>query len=257
MNNSNILLPKALLPAAQPNRLRLRIKPVGIVSRLLSLALILWLAIGQPGAVLRLMAEDVAAPSLPGDVTISTAPLPPALPAPVIDPSGVLASLPPPPPLPTGTRVVTDQADYAPGATAHIRGQEFQAGETVSLQVLHADGTPATGADHEPWSVTADLLGGFQTTWHVCEDDCVGSTLRLTATGQTSGKTAEALFTDAAAAPTYQQLKSFGKPSIGGFLQAGLMQGTDGALYGTAQQGGSSEGGTVRARFCRRTDISG
>ena len=146
MNNLNTFLPKSLPPAPPSNRLRLRIKPIGVMSRLLSLALILWLAIGQPGAVLPLMAEDVAAPSLPGD-----APLLPALPA--------------PPPLPTGTRVVTDQADYAPGSTAHIRGQEFQAGETVSLQVLHADGTPATGADHEPWSVTADLLGGFQTTW--------------------------------------------------------------------------------------------
>ena len=48
-----------------------------------------------------------------------------------------------------------------------------------------------------------------------------------------------------AATPTYQQLKSFGKPSSGAIPYAGLMQGADGALYGTASSGGSSGSGTV------------
>jgi hypothetical protein len=42
------------------------------------------------------------------------------------------------------------------------------------------------------------------------------------------------------AAPTYERLKSFGGPSPGGDPEAGLIQGADGALYGTAMYGGSS-----------------
>src|SRR5438128_7160795 len=102
--------------------------------------------------------------------------------------------------------VMTDKADYAPGTTAYITAGGFQAGETVSFQVLHADGTPSTGLDHEPWYVTdgsADDLdgvmdGNIKTTWHVCEDDCVGSTLELTAIGQTSGLVAKTQFKDSA-----------------------------------------------------------
>jgi uncharacterized repeat protein (TIGR03803 family) len=44
---------------------------------------------------------------------------------------------------------------------------------------------------------------------------------------------------------TYQKLKSFGKPASGVTPYSGLIQGTDGALYGTTQQGGSIGGGTV------------
>jgi uncharacterized repeat protein (TIGR03803 family) len=187
-------------------------------------------------------AAPPAPPNLPGLQP------PPALHAPVTDPSGLLATLPPPPALPTGTRVVTDQADYAPGATAHIRGQEFQAGETVRLQVLHVNGPNdnSTSPAHQPWQVTAGTNGSFQTTWGVpAAQDEMGALLQLTATGLTSGKTALAVFTDAPAAPTYQQLKSFGKPSPGAYPYGGLIRGADGALYGTASQGGSSFVGTV------------
>ena len=93
--------------------------------------------------------------------------------------------------------VTTDQLDYSPGATAIISGSGFGSGETVVLQVLHADGTESTGADHDPWSVAADVEGAFTTSWHVCEDDCLGSTLQLIAAGQTSGEFAETFFTDA------------------------------------------------------------
>ncbi|MBI4325036.1 MAG: VCBS repeat-containing protein, partial [Chloroflexi bacterium] len=105
--------------------------------------------------------------------------------------------------------VVTDRSDYPPGATANISGGGFLAGETVTLQVLHADGTPATGQDHAPWLVVADASGAFQTTWHVCEDDCVGSTLQLSALGQTSGVSAQAFFTDAGPSVSFSPAANF------------------------------------------------
>lgn len=98
---------------------------------------------------------------------------------------------------PSGPSIATDQADYLPGTTAIITGSGFRPGETVTLQVLHADGTPSSGEDHAPWTVLADANGNVQSTWHVCEDDCVGSHLELTATGQDSGLTAQVRFTDA------------------------------------------------------------
>ena len=92
--------------------------------------------------------------------------------------------------------LVTDKDDYRPGATAIITGDGFQGNETVQLQVVHADGTPDTGEDHEPWQVTA-TNGHFVTTWSVCTDDCVGSLLQVTAIGLSSSLTAQAFFTDA------------------------------------------------------------
>src|SRR5439155_12925446 len=38
-------------------------------------------------------------------------------------------------------------------------------------------------------------------TWHVCEDDCVGSHLELTASGLSSGRTVQTIFTDSAPGP--------------------------------------------------------
>lgn len=101
----------------------------------------------------------------------------------------------------TAASVMTDRSDYAAGATAVIFGSGFAAGETISLHVLHADDTPATGAEHQPWTVKADTLGNYVTTWYVCEDDCVGSHLALTAIGQSSGQTTQAIFTDSAPGP--------------------------------------------------------
>ncbi|TMQ74046.1 MAG: hypothetical protein E6K81_01615, partial [Candidatus Eisenbacteria bacterium] len=91
--------------------------------------------------------------------------------------------------------LTSDQPDYAPGTMATLTGAGFAPGESVVVVVHHADATPDSGADHEPWTVLADDAGGFVTTWHVCEDDCVGKELRATADGQASGLHAEALFT--------------------------------------------------------------
>ena len=93
-------------------------------------------------------------------------------------------------------QLTTDMLDYSPGETAIFTGSGFFAEESVTVQVLHADGSPATGEDHDPWTVLSDSAGSFITTWHVCTDDCLYALLRATAVGQTSGHSAEALFTD-------------------------------------------------------------
>jgi len=99
--------------------------------------------------------------------------------------------------------LTTDAADYAPGTTATLTGTGFLPNEMVRVQVLHAnyvDGEPI-GEDHEPWEVQAGSDGSFVATWHVCEDDCVGETLRATADGldtnpENEPRHAEVLFTD-------------------------------------------------------------
>src|SRR5438552_5254037 len=97
--------------------------------------------------------------------------------------------------------VTTDKADYQPGATVYITGSGFGHGEPVQCQVLHIPdtGDNNTSSAHLPWSVTADSNGNFSTTWGVpLDQDEVGATLELTATGQTSTLVAKTQFTDLA-----------------------------------------------------------
>src|SRR5205823_12300444 len=112
--------------------------------------------------------------------------------------------------------VTTDKADYAPGETAYITGSGFTAGETVQCQVLHIPdtGDNNTSSAHLPWSVTADGNGSFSTTWDVpLDQDELGATLQLTASGQSSGVTAQTTFTDATSNTT---LASGKNPSCSG-----------------------------------------
>ncbi len=97
----------------------------------------------------------------------------------------------------TNATVTTDKEDYAPGSTVQITGSGFQNNETVQLQVLRTDIPENSGEEHDPWTVTNDASGNFQTTWYVTYDE-LGATLELTATGLTSGLTAQTTFTDGA-----------------------------------------------------------
>src|SRR5262245_430166 len=92
--------------------------------------------------------------------------------------------------------LTTDQPDYGPGERALLIGSGFLPSEFVSVRVVHADGTPSTGADHDPWVVAADDNGRFVTSWQVCADDCVNKPLRATADGLNSGLHAMTGFTD-------------------------------------------------------------
>ena len=62
--------------------------------------------------------------------------------------------------------VTTDQEDYPPFSVVWITGSGFQAGETVSNQVVQVEG-PAPGTAYEPWGVVADAAGNFATSWYV------------------------------------------------------------------------------------------
>ena len=85
-----------------------------------------------------------------------------------------------------GQNLLSDKSDYYPGELATFTGSGFAPNELIDLVVLHHDETPNTGENHEHWNTQTDEFGNFSTTWIVCTDDCLGSTLRAYATGLTS-----------------------------------------------------------------------
>src|SRR5215471_16448888 len=90
--------------------------------------------------------------------------------------------------------LTTDKTGYAPTDPAILTGSGFQVGETVDLQVVRGDGTTYTG-----WSVTdggaGDLDGvadgNIKTNWSV-PMDAPGNSFTATATGESSGSSAQA-----------------------------------------------------------------
>jgi hypothetical protein len=91
--------------------------------------------------------------------------------------------------------VTTDKSDYAPYDTVVISGNGFAPDETVHNQVSRLVGLQdETG--FAPWDAITDAAGRFSTTWYVFGPDLVGATLRLSSVGQSSGRKAQAFFTD-------------------------------------------------------------
>src|SRR5262249_9646643 len=94
----------------------------------------------------------------------------------------------------------TNKEDYAPGEAVLVAGSGFQPGESVILQVLHADtaNDNQTSDAHAPWYTTADENGNIFSTWTVpVDEDEWGALLKLTADGESSSLHAETTFTDA------------------------------------------------------------
>jgi hypothetical protein len=100
---------------------------------------------------------------------------------------------------------MTDKDDYQPGEWATITGSGFIYPDaegnpvvetSVTLQVLHVDGTPNTGNGHEMRTVSINGDGTFTTQWYVDPDDSLGAIFKVTAIGQDSGLKAERIFTD-------------------------------------------------------------
>src|SRR6185436_13434507 len=103
-------------------------------------------------------------------------------------------SIPVPPMSSTEPTVATDFPDYFPRETVVITGSGWEPGETVALEIVE-----------DPISHPAELLhaiaddpGGNILAGYVVDDHDLGHTFTLTATGQTSGLTAQTTFTDAA-----------------------------------------------------------
>jgi hypothetical protein len=92
--------------------------------------------------------------------------------------------------------LTSDKPDYAPGSLAILTGSGFSPSENVRVTVVHADGTPSTVTEHDPWISTADINGRFVTAWHVPEEHCLGVALIASAHGLSSKKHAETAFTD-------------------------------------------------------------
>ena len=86
--------------------------------------------------------------------------------------------------------VRTNKSHYDAGETAKITGEHFGSNETVTLQVLHTDGTSNTGSGHGPWTVTTDGDGVFLTTWYVDPDDSANSAFLVTAVSATKSTSA-------------------------------------------------------------------
>src|SRR5690348_12164560 len=70
--------------------------------------------------------------------------------------------------------VSTDKNDYAPGELVTITGHGWYPNQTVTLQVVHSDGT-TSGENHEPFTTTSDDNGDFTATWNVETDDGLGA----------------------------------------------------------------------------------
>ncbi len=92
--------------------------------------------------------------------------------------------------------VATDLDDYPPFSFVDIFGTGFLPGETVNNQIVQVEG-PAVGTAYAPWDAVVDPDGNYHTNWYVFTDDLIGTTLELTATGQTSRLVSKATFADA------------------------------------------------------------
>lgn len=97
--------------------------------------------------------------------------------------------------------VTTDKLDYFPGQTAAISGTGWLAGETVDV-ILHED--PHTHTERR-FTATADENGTFTANYLVEHHD-LNITFIVGVKGQTSGRTAQTTFTDAASDPAPQAI---------------------------------------------------
>ena len=92
----------------------------------------------------------------------------------------------------SGAKIETNQDDYMPGEVVHVVGSGWAPNETVNL---HMTEVPNTHADVDT-NVVADAAGGFSIHYYDVQTHDLGVTFTLTATGQTSGSVAVAVFTD-------------------------------------------------------------
>src|SRR6266540_4955497 len=88
--------------------------------------------------------------------------------------------------------VTTDKTDYSPGETIIITGAGWQPGETVNLNIHRDTGDPPDTL----LTAVADASGSIQNSDYVVLQSDLGLSFLLTATGLSSGYTAQTTFTD-------------------------------------------------------------
>ena len=149
----------------------------------------------------------------------------------------------------SGFTVLANLVYFATGANPHGRLVQGSDGTLY--------GTASTGGSHD--SGTIFKLGpdgsGFQSIVNFDENSLGGAPLAgltLGSDGVLYGTASEGgsqgygtVFRMNTDGSGFLVLKSFNLPQTGGYLHGELLQGTDGALYGTATQGGSGSNGTV------------
>lgn len=75
------------------------------------------------------------------------------------------------------------------GQALTLNGRDFAAGETVTIQVKHADGTVEPDGAHEPFSVDAAADGTFVANWAGVIADSGPASLTVSISGSVSGAT--------------------------------------------------------------------
>src|SRR5207248_8266801 len=96
---------------------------------------------------------------------------------------------------PNEATLTTNLDDYPPYSYVYFSGTGFEPGETVNMIVVQLDPNPTA---YEPWDVVADENGNIEASWYIFSEELIGATMQATATGQSSGLTASATFTDGA-----------------------------------------------------------
>ncbi|RKS56180.1 hypothetical protein BC962_1160, partial [Gillisia mitskevichiae] len=91
--------------------------------------------------------------------------------------------------------VTTDKDDYAPGEYVIITGTGWEPGERVDF-TFEETPKPETCVNSHDYFATSDANGNIYYDGFLIKDNHIGVAFVLTATGQTSGKTAVTEFTD-------------------------------------------------------------
>ncbi len=87
----------------------------------------------------------------------------------------------------------TDRTSCVAGEPVTILGSGFSPFESVTLQVVHTNGSAEPGMGHEPWTIPAGTDGTLTATWSINSYDTAGLDFLITADGS-SGSKAQAFF---------------------------------------------------------------
>jgi hypothetical protein len=134
--------------------------------------------------------------------------------------------------------VTTDKTDYHPGETVLITGTGWQPGETVSLNIHRDTNDPPDTV----LTTVADASGNIQDSDYVVQDYDLGVSFLLTATGLSSGYTAQTTFTDSGNfdySPSSQTLSATVGGSAVSFTQSVTAPKNNGSFTASLQVAGT------------------